>query len=73
MITELEAQELILEKHHNLILEQLNRYLNTEKRTLIEAFENLWDKYATPASALETEREQTMQQLKVFLQKLEYV
>jgi type I restriction enzyme M protein len=56
-----------------LVLDQLNRYLNAEKRALVEAFENLWDKYAVPADALELEREGTMQTLRGFLKQLEYV
>ena len=72
-ITEAQAKELILQKHHNHILEQLNRYLNAEKRALIQAFENLWDKYALPADTLEQQRNQTMQTLREYLQKLEYV
>lgn len=45
-MTEEEAKQLILQKHHNLIADQLERYLNAEKRAMLAPFENLWDKYA---------------------------
>ncbi|WP_309716550.1 hypothetical protein [Armatimonas sp.] len=73
VITDEQARELILEKHHDLVAEQLERYLNTEKRTLIGVFENLWGKYAAAASALEQERATTMEGLQDFLKKLGYV
>ncbi len=72
-ITEETAKSLILQKHHDLVLDQLNRYLNAEKRALVLVFENLWDKYAVPADTLETERNQTMQTLRQYLKQLEYV
>lgn len=72
-ITDDEAKELILEKHHDLVAEQLERYLNTEKREVIRVFENLWGKYAVAASALEQEREATMSELQSFLTKLGYL
>ena len=37
---------MILEKHHDLVAEQLERYLNAERRELLAVFETLWDKYA---------------------------
>jgi len=43
--TSRDAKELLLEKFFTFIDEQLNRYLNSEKKELIKIFENLWDKY----------------------------
>lgn len=73
MITEEETQQLILKKHFNLVNDELNRYLNAEKRTLIMGYEHLWDKYAVPANALENNRENTQIQLNEFLSELEYL
>ena len=60
VITTEEAQNLILKKHFDLINSQLNRYLNTEKRQLVSAYENLYDKYFVSAKAMEFKRNKTM-------------
>jgi type I restriction enzyme M protein len=73
VITAEEARELILQKLHDLINNELLRYLNAEKRALVAAFEKLWDKYAVSARAIESEREATMRELKDFLMKLGYL
>lgn len=48
-LTEKDTKELLLEKFYNLIEQQLEKYLNAEKKELIKIFENLWDKYMSPA------------------------
>jgi type I restriction enzyme M protein len=68
-----EAQELILKKHFDIINNQLQRYLNTEKRTLIAAYENLWDKYAISAQSIEEKRSKAMSELNGFLTALKYL
>lgn len=73
MITTEESQKLILKKHFDIINDQLQRYLNAEKRTLVAAYENLYDKYYTSAKAIEQSREQTMAELQDFLTQLNYV
>src|SRR5207237_7626329 len=73
MIMPEEARELILQKLHDLINNELLRYLNAEKRALVAAFEKLWDKYAVSARAIESEREATMRELNDFLTKLGYL
>src|SRR5271166_6236862 len=55
-LTEAEAKTLILKKLYDLANQELNRYLNAEKRRLIQAVENLWDKYAVSTRVLEFER-----------------
>ena len=72
-ITNEESKELILQKHHDHMATELLRYLNAEKRTLLAIFENLWDKYATSASALEESREATMLVLNGFMKDLKYL
>lgn len=71
-VTEEEAKALILQKHHDLIQEQLDRYLNREKRELLAIIEKLWDKYAVSRNDLETEREFTLTKLNEFLTALNY-
>src|SRR3990172_7440240 len=73
VITEKEARDLILQKHHDIISNQLMRYLNAEKRALIGVFENLYDKYAVSAKKLEQEREKTLTELNVFLKGMKYL
>lgn len=52
MIADTEAKALILQKHHDLIAEQLKRYLNTELRATVAVFANLWEKYSLSAETL---------------------
>jgi type I restriction enzyme M protein len=73
MITTEESQKLILKKHFDIINDQLQRYLNAEKRTLVAAYENLFDKYYTSAQAIEQKRESTMAELNDFLTQLNYL
>lgn len=72
-ITTEESQKLILKKHFDIINDQLQRYLNAERRALVAAFENLFDKYYTSAQAIEQKRETTMAELNDFLTQLNYL
>jgi type I restriction enzyme M protein len=73
IITEAQSQKLILKKHFDIINNQLQRYLNAEKRALIAAYENLYDKYFTSAHFIEAKRNETMAQLNDFLTQLNYL
>ncbi len=73
VISTQEAQTLILKKHFDIINNQLQRYLNAEKRALISAYENLWDKYALSAQTIEEKRTETMAELNAFLTALNYL
>lgn len=73
MITDEEAKTLILQKHNNLVQQELLKYLNAEKRKLIAGIEKLWDKYAVSAQQLEKERTDTLNQLNQFLTELNYL
>lgn len=73
MITTEESQKLILKKHFDIINDQLQRYLNAEKRALVAAYENLYDKYYTSAQSIEQSRETTMAELNDFLTQLKYL
>jgi type I restriction enzyme M protein len=72
-ITVEESQRLILKKHFDIINDQLQRYLNAEKRALVGAYENLFDKYFTSAQAIEQKRDSTMAELNGFLTRLNYL
>lgn len=71
-LTEKESRRLILKKLYDFAHHELNRYLNAEKRTLIQMVENLWDKYAVSSRELESERTETLKTLDGFLDKLGY-
>lgn len=71
-ITEEECKTLILKKLYDLVANELERYLNAEKRKLINIFENFWDKYAISNKQLEESRSETLAELNGFLKKLGY-
>jgi type I restriction enzyme M protein len=71
-LTETEAKALILKKLYDLASDEHNRYLNAEKRVLIQAVENLWDKYAISSRELEAGRIETLKTLDEFLSGLAY-
>lgn len=73
IITAEECKQLILQKHNNLVRQELGKYLNAEKRRLIGGIEKLWDKYAVPADYLEGERAKTLDKLNGFLTELNYL
>jgi type I restriction enzyme M protein len=72
-LTEEQARRLILKKLYDLANSELNRYLNAEKRGLVQVVENLWDKYAVSSRELERERAETLKTLDEFLRGLGYV
>jgi type I restriction enzyme M protein len=72
-LTESEAKTLILKKLYDLANQELHRYLNAEKRGLIQVVENLWDKYAVSSRVLEFQRTETLKALDGFLSGLGYV
>jgi len=73
VITESEAKALILQKHHDLVAEQMNRYLNEEKRGILSVFENLWDKYAVSEKTIDSEHQRTIISLEGYFEKLRYI
>jgi type I restriction enzyme M protein len=72
-LTEAEAKTLILKKLHDVANDELNRYLNAEKRQLIQVVENLWDKYAVSSRVLEFKQTNTRATLDGFLSRLGYL
>lgn len=71
-LTEDEAKTLILKKLHDLAAVDLERYLNAEKRKVVQAVELLWDKYAVSSRALEAGRNETLGALEGYLAGLGY-
>ena len=72
-LTEAEAKALILKKIYDIANQELNRYLNAEKRVLTKLVDNLWDKYAVSNRELECERTKTLKVLHGFLGQLRYL
>ncbi len=73
IISKEEAKKLILKKHFDIINTQLQRYLNAEKRALVAAYENLFNKYYVSAKSMEEQHNQTMKELNDFLTQLNYL
>jgi len=72
IISNEESKSLILKKHYNLINSQLHRYLNREKRTLINDFDNLYNKYAVSLNEIETIKVDLMNELNKMMSDLSY-
>lgn len=72
-ITTEECKTLILQKHNNLVQQELLKYLNAEKRKLVSGVEKLWDKYAVPSQILESKRQDSLNELNKFLKGLKYL
>ena len=70
--TEKEARELILKKLHDVIAEELRRYLNAEKKRIIGIFEKFWDKYRVSMAEITKERDKAAIRLNDFLKQLNY-
>src|SRR5690606_35243279 len=73
LITREEAKELILLKHNDLISEQLLRYMNAEKRIVINFFENLFEKYSLGVNNIEDLRQGSLSTLNHYLNSLSYL
>jgi hypothetical protein len=67
-----QARRLILKKLSDIARAELERYLNAEKRILVQGVENLWDKYAVSNRVMESQRETTLKSLDGFFAGLRY-
>ncbi|MDO9152962.1 MAG: N-6 DNA methylase [Paludibacter sp.] len=72
LITPEEAKELILKRWLRTLQQTVNEYLQTHQRQLLQAVENLWDKYTTPLHFILSDRERETKQLDKFLIELGY-
>jgi type I restriction enzyme M protein len=71
-ITPDEAKELILKRWKLILHQTINGYLQNHSRQLLQAVENLYDKYTTPLHGILTEREKETKLLNAFLNELGY-
>jgi type I restriction enzyme M protein len=71
-ITNDEARTVIVERLRRLLMNTYGAYLRADQRACIKAIENLWNKYAVTAKAIEAERDSASEQLRAFLVELEY-
>jgi type I restriction enzyme M protein len=72
LITPEEAKELIIKRWKLTLHQTINGYLQTHKRQLLQAIENLWDKYTIPLHGILSEREKETELLNKFLVELGY-
>jgi len=73
IITPDECKTLILQKHNSLVQQELLKYLNAEKRSLIAGVDKLWDKYKVTSQELENKRIDSLSKLNKFLIDLNYL
>ena len=66
------AKELILKRWLLTLHNTINGYLQTHKRTLLQAVENIYDKYTTPLHSILSAREKETHLLNNFLIELGY-
>ena len=66
------ARQIVLDGLEHDLLAEANDRITRHRRTVIAAFEMWWDKYRTPFSALEAERDATAEKLAEFLRELGY-
>jgi type I restriction enzyme M protein len=71
-ITTDEARTVILDRLRSVLTETYEAYLRTDLRACIKAIENLWDKYAVTAKAIEVKRDEASLKLREFLMELGY-
>lgn len=71
-VTDEECRELILLKHYSIINGEMHDYLDNERRKLISAFDNLFDKYAVSAQQIDASRNKAMRELTDALKALHY-
>lgn len=72
LISPEEAKQLIINRCHCTLHQTINGYLHTHQRNLLQAVENLWDKYTTPLHIILSERENETELLNNFLIELGY-
>ena len=63
---------MILKKIYDIARAELDRYLNAEKRVLVRAVENLWEKYAASADSMNADCASTLEKLDMLLSGLGY-
>ena len=64
--------ELILAKLRDLMVDELERYLKNQQRTMIGVFENLWEKYSLSLRTISTQRDGLTHKLNEYFEILGY-
>ena len=72
LITPEEAKDLILKRWLRILQQTVNDYLQAHQRQLLQAVENVWEKYTTPLHSILEEREKETELLNRFLVELGY-
>lgn len=72
-ISDVDSRRLIFKKIYDIASAELYRYLNVEKRVLVQAVENLWVKYAIATDKLENDRATTLTTIGGLLTELGYL
>lgn len=70
--TEAEAKRLVLEKLFDLAHDEMYRYLNSKKETIVKVFGNWWDKYHLNLHEIEAERNSAACRAQNFFKELRY-
>ncbi|MFZ2362553.1 MAG: class I SAM-dependent DNA methyltransferase [Anaerolineae bacterium] len=73
VISEAEARALILRKHHDLVAEQLERYLGAEKQCLVRVATYWFEKYGVSSDMITTTRDDVIESLRGSLTRLRYI
>lgn len=72
LITPEEAKDLILNRWLRTLQQTVNDYLQAHQRQLLQAVENVWEKYTTPLNIIVSVREQETEQLENYLLEMGY-
>ena len=67
------AAELLLTILHNDMLSIVERHIDAQRKQIVAAFENWWDKYRVTLTEIESKRDAASKTLKGFLKGLRYV
>lgn len=72
LITPPKAKDLILKRWLQILHQTINGYLQAHQRSLLQAVENVWDKYTLPLHSILRDREKETALLNNFLMELGY-
>jgi type I restriction enzyme M protein len=67
------CRTLVLDATRDELADHISRYVAENRRDLVAALENWWDKYRTTLRDIEAERDDAREQLEGFLEELGYV
>ncbi len=67
------AAELLLTILHNDMRSIVERYMAAQRKQIVAAFENWWDKYRVTLTEIESKRDEAAKALEGFLKGLRYV